>query len=1076
MTNSSNEELQFSHLRQLPGPHIDPPSSRPFDEREAGILPPDDVQEAGILPTAVSQSVHPPIEEPPKEAIPPAIDANSDTNMFQFSTPRIFLDLCSGVSNPLSQALQSFNCDTFAFDILIHEHYDLLRDDTYERLLRICACGLVAYSAAAPACKEYSRLKLRSGGPKALRTPSHMQGVPGLNSSELQRVQESSTILERCVTCLRVTFQAGGHSHLEQPASAMSWEEPFVQQFLVECQCSCINLAACKFGENWLKSWMFAATFSELQSLACVCDHHPDSHIRIAGHVDASGQYLSRITATYPHQLCIKFAEIIHPLISKGQRNWDMSAWENQIPQKSLQDLPHARNDGGGLSSHADWSHSNSSEDFFGTLRKNWMNHIIQTGLDKKLVAHFQQVKDEPPFSEEELSPLRNFLVEFLESQGHPANWDIPADQPMHLHIIHSLCQIMEDRDKTLFAYLHQGVPVGIDEAISRSNCFPIAKPKNPDDNPLLSVHHCNWQSAEDNPEDVSTLIQKEIDEQWVEEFHGTLEDAQARWPKGVAVGKLGLALSDSRPPRLVLDSTICGVNGRCVIPEHATLPSAQDVKRCYPLRNNASPLSGFSLDIRSAHKRIAVKEQDRGFLLFKFQGRYFYYKVCPFGAVFSAHYWARLGGAFLRLFHMLCFLAHAGFLFVDDLLMMQAAQMMPISASMICALAIISKIPVSWKKCELNHTLIWTGWKFHFQIGIVTIPDSKRTKLLGLCRKLLTSSKCSRKTLEQFLGLAMWITQLFKSMRTWLYSFYHDLHSIPASHYSIDPSNWHHFTRCLDNQLIFISKPTGTAIPAGSKLIQVRHQTIQSLSDLVSCPTTDRRIWIRLRDPGSSKRKLSTHSQKALKMFEQWLQYLSPVISMWPKPQWHGLCVADAFAANDKAGIGGAVHFPSGLCKWFSIPLCSADFTALNIPMHDNLQKDISSLETLAQIALIFMTTRFQPGFRIPIRIPTLSDNSAAESVSNSLFTTTMPLALFTEKLSMLISSTGIEVDTSHIAGEHNDLADKLSRWDGTDNPPCHMLCQDRVQFTLDQLWSINPGPQLFPSNAWIPWTLPSP
>ena len=379
-------------------------------------------------------------------------------------------------------------------------------------------------------------------------------------------------------------------------------------------------------------------------------------------------------------------------------------------------------------------------------------------------------------------------------------------------------------------------------------------------------------------------------------------------------------------------------------------------------------------------------------------------------------------------------------------------------------------------EKCELNNTLIWTGWKFHFQIGILSIPDSKRIKLLDLCRKLIANSKCSRKTLEQFLGLAMWITQLFKSMRTWLYSFYHDLHSIPASHYSIDPSNWSQLTRCLDNNLIFLQKPTGTAIPVGSKLIQVRHQSIQSLCDLVSCPTTDRRIWIRLRDPGSSKRKLTPQSQKILRMFEQWLQYLSPVISLWPKPQWHGLCVADAFAANDRAGIGGAVHFPSGICKWFSLQLCSADFAALDIPMHDNLQKDISSLETLAQIALIFMITRFQPGFRIPIRIPTLSDNSAAESVSNSLFTTTMPLELFTEKLSILISSTGVDVDTSHIAGENNDLADKLSRWDGNHDPPCQMLVQDRFRFNLAQLWAVQPGPKLFPATAWIPWSLPTP
>ena len=696
----------------------------------------------GILPIAVSQTQEFADDCSPKESIPHAVDSNCVD--FGVKSPRIFLDICSGVSSPLSNALQKLQCDTMSFDILIKSEYDLLDDIMYERLLRLCACGIVAYSAAAPACKEYSRLKLRSGGPKALRTPDHLEGIPGLSSSELLKVQESSTILERSVTCLRVTYQSGGHSHLEQPSSAMSWDEHFVQQFLLECQCYCLNLAACHYGENWLKSWMFATTFSELQTMACTCEHPPSQHQQIAGQMDASGQYLSRLTATYPAQLCSKFAEIVHPLLSHGNQNLTLQEWENHVPQKGLYDLPHARNDGGGFTSHADWSHSNSPQDFFSSLRQNSMNHIIQTGMASKLVSHFQSPNENPPFSESELDPLRNYLIEFLESQGYFANWDIPADQPMHLHILQAMCQIMEDKDQSLFPYLQAGVPVGIDEAIQRSYCFPPAQPKNPVDNPMLSIHHCNWQSAEDHPEEVMNLIQKEIDENWVEEFHGSIESAQERWPKGVAMGKLGLALSDNRPPRLVLDSTVCGVNGKCVIPEHATLPSAQDVKRCYPLRNNASPLSGFSLDIRSAHKRMAVKEPDRGFLLFQHNQRYFYYKVCPFGAVFSAHYWARLGGALLRLFHMLCFLAHAGFLFVDDLLMLQNANIMPISACMICALAIITKIPVSWKKCELSHTLVWTGWKFHFQIGIITIPDSKRTKLLGLCRKLLLSERCS--------------------------------------------------------------------------------------------------------------------------------------------------------------------------------------------------------------------------------------------------------------------------------------------------------------------------------------------
>jgi len=33
--------------------------------------------------------------------------------------------------------------------------------------------------------------------------------------------------------------------------------------------------------------------------------------------------------------------------------------------------------------------------------------------------------------------------------------------------------------------------------------------------------------------------------------FEGAVEEAKQRWPQGVAIGKLGVALSDSRPPTL---------------------------------------------------------------------------------------------------------------------------------------------------------------------------------------------------------------------------------------------------------------------------------------------------------------------------------------------------------------------------------------------------------------------------------------------------------------------------------------------------------------------------------------------
>ena len=105
--------------------------------------------------------------------------------------------------------------------------------------------------------------------------------------------------------------------------------------------------------------------------------------------------------------------------------------------------------------------------------------------------------------------------------------------------------------------------------------------------------------------------------------------------------------------------------------------------------------------------------------------------------------------------------------------------------------------------------------------------------------------------------------------------------------------------------------------------------------------------------------------------MYVTWLSNLPPVCTMWPKQKWTGLCVADAFAAGDKCGIGGVIVFPSGQCSWFSLPMTHSDFQSLQIPVHDNLQKDISSLETLAQIVLVYIAIQFFPVPESPFAFP---------------------------------------------------------------------------------------------------------
>ena len=329
--------------------------------------------------------------------------------------------------------------------------------------------------------------------------------------------------------------------------------------------------------------------------------------------------------------------------------------------------------------------------------------------------------------------------------------------------------------------------------------------------------------------------------------------------------------------------------------------------------------------------------------------------------------------------------------------------------------------------------------------MGYVTLPMNKLDKLRAMVDRLRTSERTTKRAIEQFLGLAMWVTQLYPSMRTWLHPLYRDLHAIPATHFSIDPAYWNNALTCLNDSMQFTDVPKGSAIPLGGVLTQVRHQTVHSISDVRNCYIGDKRIWLRI----SGKRKLSERS-RTLRLFHDWLAHCPPAMSIWPKQYWPGICVADAFASGELAGIGGIIEFPTQGTKWFSLRLSLSDFRLLDIPVHNDLQKDITSLETLAQIALLWIVIRHQPGFRMSIRVPSLSDNTGAESVSNALFTTTIPLAHFLEKLSLLIASSSISFDVTHIPGKANDVADQLSRWDDSGDIPFQLNSSDRISLSI--------------------------
>ena len=162
----------------------------------------------------------------------------------------------------------------------------------------------------------------------------------------------------------------------------------------------------------------------------------------------------------------------------------------------------------------------------------------------------------------------------------------------------------------------------------------------------------------------------------------------------------------------------------------------------------------GLSLDIKAAHKRVVIRESERGLLGFSHAGRLYFYKVAPFGAIFSAHWWGRLGAFLVRLWHLLIYIKHSLWLYVDDFLFSQNWKVLPLSSTFICIFFQLMKLPISWKKSVIPKELQWIGWRFNFSAGLVSLDPTKRKKLINLIEAISGKTYIHKRDIERFLGL----------------------------------------------------------------------------------------------------------------------------------------------------------------------------------------------------------------------------------------------------------------------------------------------------------------------------------
>ena len=195
----------------------------------------------------------------------------------------------------------------------------------------------------------------------------------------------------------------------------------------------------------------------------------------------------------------------------------------------------------------------------------------------------------------------------------------------------------------------------------------------------------------------------------------------------------------------------------------------------------------------------------------------------------------------------------------------------------------------------------------------------------------------------------------------------------------------------------------------------------------------------------------------------------------MRAKPYWNGIAAADACAAGSHCQIGGFIRHHSGVQFWFSEKKPHADFDILSIHLDPNMQRSIASFETLAQIALVWLVGHFFSWVSHSHMFEVFwATTRGRRAWATSYLRRLILYVSLSRSLTCLASTTGIELEVSHIPGADNIIADDLSRWDFSTPVPHDFQTSERIHLSLNQLCRCSPHPTLHPPDSKLLWKLP--
>lgn len=954
------------------------------------------------------------------------------------SSNKFFLEIFACESFPLSETVSAAGSRVIAPILAQHAIGDdeqaPFTGTLFDKLCKLAALQVVAVVWFSPGTGRGCSFRAKQIGTQESEGNAQF-GHFEADGAEVAE-QDAVNFWDWTLTLAEIFWLHGTHVIIHPSSPALSWEAPVAQAWLQRIPVAMIKICHCNLVSPEIASnatWTLATTMTDMLQLARPCTH--------GGHWTDTAAEDEAIL----RPLCQALANILACRLDSAQGAVpptidqllaDFTHGPRQPSYATVNKLLVA--DGGGVASSADWT-SPRKADMLETLRRCF----LLKGMEWKILvepSNTEEINWETLLSDEQIHYLRALTIKFIESQGKTATTAMAPDQPFYLDILEALCEIVSDEDSMLPSALRQGVSTGILEPLPSSGIW--IPTSSGDAEAPLSSHEDSWQSARDHYALTTALVDKEVADGFVECL-GPISQFSQQERAAFFCGKLSIAFSASRKPRLVLDTTVNGANPRAQLQERIFHPTLQSVQQCFPTVPDGEFLAGLIIDVSSAHKRIRLREEERNFASFVWDNKVYRYRTCSFGATYSSLWWARVGSLLLRLIHILLFGYHVALLYVDDFMFLFRRKWAWLQSFVVICFMQVLGVPLSWKKISLSTKPTWLGWNFDLVAMTINVTEDKIAKLQSLLH-LCDKRRCERNDVEALVGLLMWITQAARTLRPWLYSFYADLAKRAPTPRFLTPELLTFWLSHCDAELRLRSRMGPFHV--GAQLLRIGRRPVNTLEQARCELRAFRPGWVLIFDPRSRKVELSEPSIQMVKMFSVLLHARGWMLPLrLPRPSSIEMA-ADAAAEGTAVGLGawlrdaaGIVHFAEFHFDMFTFP--RRDW------LHGSESKQmIACWETMAQILLIYMLQKLHICGTVPLAVRSLIDNMSSQGAGSKLFTTATPLAFFIQWLAFRLHQARVHLDLERVTSADNYFADAISRKDYSwkkhcEHPPNQIL-----------------------------------